>query len=1820
MTSKGDHIRLEKGTVVKQHYEVVTSVGSGNFSKVYRVLDLQLPAKEQKRKPLAMKVIKKEYSSDAKYEKQMLIALHKNDKNHTARVSKMYECFVYQECPVFIMPIHGASIRNRRLGINRGVVTHEKLLEFAFDILETMDFVHFQCCMVHTDLKPENILISDCNVPENSLGDEWVVCDFGSASLWRMDKLDSDLISTRPYRAPEVVLGNKWHYAADMWSVGCILYEVAVGHRLFEVRDDLTHLHMMERRIGKLPEAFTKGSKYASKFFNARGDFLSTPDIIRFGKCRLTPLREMFRDDEDFWPLLEGLLIYDPSRRMTATEALTLPMFDKIRVERQKRREREAKEAEARRQRRRAAAAAANSTHNATGSDSLMSNVNSMAGTTNPHLHDRADGNVLNSTDEGKKMPRATAIVAKVVANNVHLGETLPSTVTSSTDGAAAVTGDASDSAESPAVDSRMRGHARVADVDSAHASALAEVHQTDASRTCRSATETTASRLLLSVPSGKEIGKPRSNTGSAALHSTTASPSGPPANARATEKMRLRAASTPASMPKGSSSSSSSAAAHISSTVSSSAAASVVTKDVPSNRPVVEYHRASVEGISTTCSANVVPTLALSKLMEGDTPSSPAMSTSGSASKGIRTSGNSIKNGIRQSDRKPAQRTASPAERSPNRAKTSSAETPRKLGRTPRLDSGASVDATDASVKSVTPDHPSSEVLHTHDSAAAASVGLTRNVIGGTPVAPVNGARAATAHPHGEAIAKKSHMPLLPSEQRPQHNAASPSTSPVVAAASCVKGDGTTPVALQLGPSAAATTVATAGAAAPTPKVSVTPMRASSATPVGYQSPLKRGVTAVGITSRTEPPTHIESPDTEQEVEKGDGRETDGDREDTVDESDRDPAAKTSEGEDEGSSSGEVDWNKPPSCGATNPDGSPRATDYRSPVRNRPPVVVPIDDISTPTSPEATRRSGVYASVSSEEWTSMENASHQFAATSKKTMEKLHTYTLPLKQPAPVAGRAGSPITVARRSQHTSSAADQAATTACTKGSDTNQLASAVPIVRASLSHGNSRSGSLAGTMVSTTLPDALARTAGQGSSAAVSAPHHEASPAPAGGYPIIVRSPQNSSGTLRGSAPRTRPSSNLASASAAATTCASTVPSASSTCSPTSTAAASSATPAVMLPSTKSGVDALASVDCLKVVLPSNIADVRGPSTTTASASPRTVVKQGPSGSVLGNSNVAEHPSSRFLTPLPSAPQGSNGVSHPPEVVTRSRERALVVEAAEKESAAPRRGSTNSPKLSVSSLADAATPKTPLPSTAAAGGAPTGTASLSLSLSSTSSHPTVGVVRQRSGSTHLVPALPASGVSVLEGNPAFTASQLGVYTPRGSRVLQEHQALCSNRSSTQISAIHSGNISDENGGGRAPASPPPPSSGSRTSLSIGTPRAVKADGDPLHSGSNTDRTGVLTIDNKPTTPRGSGRASPKPLNSQQLRASTTTSGGAAGGTRQAGNSGSGGRSPRYSTTLGMHTAPTAISHGGQTALNSSTSSLHLGVMRSPRKPVAPGASSNMNTSSNNGSAFLMASVDGTSAVPACHQRQARRAASCSRGPGARGEQANAISPRRAPSSPRTKPHTTTGVTAGGNSSSVAAAEPTAPTSSLATTAPASLNVPTQVLDTKTASMQGATRLAQPRRPMTIISSKPSSSVALSRYFSSAVVAPTRNSASRPQPRELVASTNKMQPANGFNAPHRQPSTTTAGSASPSASTAASSGSNPNRNSVTEWPNSSPMETASTAAKYRRDARTLKRIVVRRPSPQSSSASMVSLQELGEEDASSSSPATSRS
>ncbi len=93
------------------------------------------------------------------------------------------------------------------------------------DILITLKFLKDNG-VIHCDLKPENILLK-----KNETNNVKLI-DFGSA-IFIDDSVHHYDIQTLPYRAPEIIIGLDFHYAIDMYSLGCILYELITHKILF---------------------------------------------------------------------------------------------------------------------------------------------------------------------------------------------------------------------------------------------------------------------------------------------------------------------------------------------------------------------------------------------------------------------------------------------------------------------------------------------------------------------------------------------------------------------------------------------------------------------------------------------------------------------------------------------------------------------------------------------------------------------------------------------------------------------------------------------------------------------------------------------------------------------------------------------------------------------------------------------------------------------------------------------------------------------------------------------------------------------------------------------------------------------------------------------------------------------------------------------------------------------------------------------------------------------------------------------------------------------------------------------------------------------------------------------------------------------------------------------------------------------------------------------------------------------------------------------------------------------------------------------------
>jgi len=97
---------------------------------------------------------------------------------------------------------------------------------YAYQLLRGVGYLS-TLRVVHRDLKPDNCLVE----PERGL---LKVCDFGTAKMVRSGDTNVSYVCSRPYRAPELVLGKE-EYAVevDWWSTGCVIAEIVLHRPLF---------------------------------------------------------------------------------------------------------------------------------------------------------------------------------------------------------------------------------------------------------------------------------------------------------------------------------------------------------------------------------------------------------------------------------------------------------------------------------------------------------------------------------------------------------------------------------------------------------------------------------------------------------------------------------------------------------------------------------------------------------------------------------------------------------------------------------------------------------------------------------------------------------------------------------------------------------------------------------------------------------------------------------------------------------------------------------------------------------------------------------------------------------------------------------------------------------------------------------------------------------------------------------------------------------------------------------------------------------------------------------------------------------------------------------------------------------------------------------------------------------------------------------------------------------------------------------------------------------------------------------------------------
>jgi len=229
-------------------YKILKALGDGTYGSVLRAQD------KSSGEVVAIKKFKQKYTNwDECMKLREIVSLRKlihpnivklkevireNDELHL--VFEHMDSNLYEFTKNRTKPLQESKVRN-----------------VSFQILQSLHFMH-KNGYFHRDLKPENLLVR---------GDVVKLADFGLAREIRARPPFTDYVSTRWYRAPEVLLRSSvYNSPIDMWAVGAILAELYTFRPLFPGSSESDQLYKVCSVMGTpTKEQWQEGHKLASQ-------------------------------------------------------------------------------------------------------------------------------------------------------------------------------------------------------------------------------------------------------------------------------------------------------------------------------------------------------------------------------------------------------------------------------------------------------------------------------------------------------------------------------------------------------------------------------------------------------------------------------------------------------------------------------------------------------------------------------------------------------------------------------------------------------------------------------------------------------------------------------------------------------------------------------------------------------------------------------------------------------------------------------------------------------------------------------------------------------------------------------------------------------------------------------------------------------------------------------------------------------------------------------------------------------------------------------------------------------------------------------------------------------------------------------------------------------------------------------------------------------------------------------------------------------------------------------------------------------------------
>jgi serine/threonine-protein kinase len=224
-------VAFAPSTTYLGRYVIDRPIGSGGMGDVYRAHDTRLE------RTVAIKTLPREMAEDSGLRRRFLNEARAASALNHPNIVAIHDICTDQNVDFLVMEhIDGRTLKEL---IAAGVLDFDLLAGLGSQVALALGAAH-AAGIVHRDIKPANIMVTRAH--------EAKVLDFGIAKL-RRNEADTHLTShgqvlgTVAYMSPEQTRGEDMDFRSDIFSLGCVLYEAAVGRTPFQAPSALALMH-----------------------------------------------------------------------------------------------------------------------------------------------------------------------------------------------------------------------------------------------------------------------------------------------------------------------------------------------------------------------------------------------------------------------------------------------------------------------------------------------------------------------------------------------------------------------------------------------------------------------------------------------------------------------------------------------------------------------------------------------------------------------------------------------------------------------------------------------------------------------------------------------------------------------------------------------------------------------------------------------------------------------------------------------------------------------------------------------------------------------------------------------------------------------------------------------------------------------------------------------------------------------------------------------------------------------------------------------------------------------------------------------------------------------------------------------------------------------------------------------------------------------------------------------------------------------------------------------------------------------------------------